>query len=245
MRLSQAWTIARHDLSLLRTRRSVLASIVALPLGVAFGFPALVHYILVTTPSIPVIGLIDLLGAFSFWFAIGGALLPSGIASYSIVGEKLEKSLEPLLASPTTDSEILFGKVLAALVPTLGAVWVGGFLYMVLMDQVTKVRFGYLYYPNAEIGVILGILTPLVSLVAVELSVVVSSRVNDVRSAQQISSVLFLPFLLLYVFGEAGIIPLDTIHLLEISGIFALVALGLFELSRKTFGREEILTRWK
>jgi hypothetical protein len=44
-------------------------------------------------------------------FIIVPATLPTIIASYSIVGEKNNRSLEPLLATPTTDGELLAGKI--------------------------------------------------------------------------------------------------------------------------------------
>ena len=45
----------------------------------------------------------DLLDSFSFFFVIIATIIPTAISSYSIVGEKVEKSLEPLLATPATD----------------------------------------------------------------------------------------------------------------------------------------------
>ena len=54
----------------------------------------------------------------STYFVIIPVVLPSIMGSYSIVGEKIEKSLEPLLATPTTDGELLLGKSLATFLPT-------------------------------------------------------------------------------------------------------------------------------
>jgi ABC-2 type transport system permease protein len=64
--------------------------------------------------------------SFSFWFVMGASLLPTGIASYSLVGEKVQKSLEPLLATPTTDEEILAGKAVAAFIPVIISNYIGG-----------------------------------------------------------------------------------------------------------------------
>jgi ABC-2 type transport system permease protein len=52
----------------------------------------------------------EVINAFLFFFIIGAVSLPVGIAAYSVVGEKVEKSLEPLLTTPLTDGEILMGK---------------------------------------------------------------------------------------------------------------------------------------
>jgi ABC-2 type transport system permease protein len=245
MRFSQAWIIARHDMGIFRHRWGVMGPLIGLPLGVAIGFPLLVDYIVRSNPGsgfdtyLP-----QLINAFSFWFVIGAAILPTAIAAYSVVGEKVEKSLEPLLSTPTTDGEILLGKTLAAFVPTILVLWAGSVLFQGLIDGVTRGALGYLFYPNWEMAVILFALAPLVGLYAIELSVLVSSRVTDARSAQQYASITFVPLIFLFVAGEIGF-SLDTTNLLYISGVFGVLVLVLFQVSRRIFHREEILTRWK
>lgn len=211
----------------------------------SIGFPLLVREILQSSPAVGPTVLIGFIDAFSFWFVIGGAMLPTSIASYSIVGEKVEKSLEPLLATPSTDGEILLGKVLAALVPTMLAIWAGAIVYMVLIDRFTAAALGYLYYPNLTIVAQVFVLAPLVAIVAIEASVAVSARVQDVRSAQQLSGLIFLPLILLYVGAEVQAFPLNTTNSLLLAGALVLTALALFAISRRVFDREEILTRWK
>lgn len=245
MRLSQAWLVARHDLALVRQRKSILYGLVVFPFVVAVGFPLVVRYAEMHSGGIPNSFLLSLLDAFSFWFVIGAATLPTAIASYSIVGEKTEKSLEPLLATPTTDGEILLGKTLTAFLPTVLAAWAGSVVFMLLMDLETRPHLGYLYYPNPEMAVILFGLAPLAALFAIELSILISARAVDVRSAQQLTGLVFLPFILLYVLGEIGVVVLDTTNLLYICGLLGAVVLGLFFVSRQTFHREEILTRWR
>src|SRR5262245_54123271 len=56
--------------------------------------------------------------AFSTMFLLMPMILPSIIASYSIVGEKTNRTLEPLLATPVQTWELLAGKILASLIPT-------------------------------------------------------------------------------------------------------------------------------
>jgi len=244
--LQNAWSVASKDFATFKKRRGVLYATIALPLGIALGFPG----ILVAIESVAGAGTISasvapFLNAFSFWYVIGAASLPTGIASYSIVGEKIQKSLEPLLATPMTDSEILLGKSIAAFVPPITAIWASSVVFMVLMDLITHAGLGYLYYPNWSFGVILLVLAPLASILSIELTVILSARANDVRSVQQFTGVMFFPFLIIYVMTEIGVIQLTTINLLIMSGIFLVIDLLLFYLSTKTFKREEILTRWK
>jgi len=195
--------------------------------------------------GIPAAQLPTLLNSFSFFLVIGAAFVPLGIASYSIVGEKVEKSLEPLLATPLTDGEILLGKSISAIVPTLVAMYAAAAVFMVGMDEVAFSKLGYYYFPNWTIATLLLILMPVAVVLSVEFSVIVSSRVNDVRSASSFGILMFFPFLAIYLASEIGIITLDVNNLLIISGILLAVDVILFFVSTATFRREEILTKWK
>ena len=247
MRLSQSWTIARHDIGIFRRKRGILAGLIGLPLGIGIGFPLLIGYIV--SQGGPSSGLESylpyLVNAFSWWWVIGAASIPTAVAAYGIVGEKVERSLEPLLSTPSTDGEILLGKVLAPFLPTMAAIAAGSTLYQVLVDWETRSDLGYLLFPNWEMAIILLAIVPLACLYSIELCVIVSSRATDARSAQQYGGVLFLPMILIYVAGELGFFPLDTAHLLYISAGMLVVVLGLFYACQKMFRREEILTRWK
>jgi hypothetical protein len=113
------------------------------------------------------------------------------------------------------------------------------------MDRFTVGKLGYNYYPSWGMAVGLLVAVPLASTLSIELSVIVSSRVNDVRSAQQLGSLMVLPFAGIYVAGELNLITIDTNALLEISAVLAFFDVVLFFLSRATFRREEILTKWR
>ena len=65
------------------------------------------------------------------------------------------------------------------------------------------------------------------------MSVIASARVSDVRSASQLGSLMFLPFMGIYLASEIGLITLDTNNLLIIAGVLAVVALVLFRVSHR------------
>ena len=46
-------------------------------------------------------------------------LVPAALAAYSVVGERLQGTLEPILSTPVTSRELLLGKALAAFVPSV------------------------------------------------------------------------------------------------------------------------------
>jgi len=243
--LQNAWSVASKDFETFKRRKGVIYATIVSPFGVALGFPGILVAVGVAGSGTISASVAPFLNAFSFWFVILAASLPLGIASYSVVGEKVQKSLEPLLATPMTDSEILLGKSIASFVPPVAAIWASSVVFMVLMDLITHAGLGYLYYPNWSIGVTLLVLAPLASILSIELTVILSARANDVRSVQQFTGVIFFPFIIIYVLTEIGWIPLTTINLLIMSGVFLVIDLLLFYLSIATFKREEILTRWK
>ncbi len=227
-------------------KRGILIGLIAFPIGVAIGFPALVSLVIQDAGGAPAATYFtDLINAFGFWFVIAAASLPNAIAAYGIVGEKTERSLEPLLATPSTDGEILLGKTLAAFLPTMVAVWSASVLFQALVDVIARPALGYYFYPNWEMAVILFVLAPIASLYSIEVCVIVSSRVTDVRSAQQYAGVVFIPLIFVYIVGEIGKFPLNTENLVLIAAALGALTLGLFFVAQRTFDREEILTRWK
>jgi ABC-type Na+ efflux pump permease subunit len=247
MRLSKSWIIASKDFAIFRKKRNILYSILIVPLLVSVLFPAVIAFAGRSGgKGIPAAQLPILLPAFSFFYLILAGFLPTSIASYSIVGEKVEKSLEPLLATPTTDGEILLGKGISAFLPPIAAILGGSAVFMALMDLVTRGTLGYDFFPNWNAGVVLFLLVPLATILSVEWNVILSARVNDVRVAAQLGALLALPFGGIYVAGEVNLIRLgDTTNLLIIAGVLALMDALLLYVARATFRREEILTKWK
>lgn len=237
------WKIAKKELKVISRKKSIIFYTIGLPLLIAIAFSLEIKNL--TASGIP--GSLSL-GAESiiYLFVILATVLPSTIAAYSIVGEKIEKTLEPLLATPTTDDEILLGKGIAAFIPPIVSTWVGASIFMTAADFILKgAGLGYYYFPNWNAGVMLFLLAPLAAVLSIEVAVIASSRVSDVRGANQIAGLMFIPFLVVFFFGAEGIIPFDVNTLLIFSLIVFLFDVGLYFVSKSTFNREEILTKWK
>ncbi len=243
MRLSKAWLIASKDFKTYKKKRSIFYSMIGFELLISIGLPLLILFM--STKPAAAASLPVFIKAFSFWFVIGSALMPVVIASYSLVGEKVQKSLEPLLATPTTDEEILAGKSLAAFLPAMLAIYTGALFFTVLVDIFAYNTLQYLYYPNWDMVITLLLLAPLACLLGVGFNVLVSSRSNDVRAAQQLGSLVVLPFAAVYFLSEFKAMTLDTPTLLIIAGILLVLDGIVFYLVKATFQREKILTNWK
>jgi ABC-2 type transport system permease protein len=243
MRLSKAWIVASKDFQTFTKRKSVLYTIVGFETFISIALPLLTRFIARKAANLAVLP--TFIDAFSFWFVIGAALLPVTIASYSLIGEKVQKSLEPLLATPTTDEEILAGKSLAAFLPAIGSTYVGAVIFMVLVDILTSGPLKYLYFPNWNIAMILFPLAPLACILSVGYNVLISSRVSDVRTAQQLGALIVVPLGAVYFLSEFGVLTLTTTNFLIMAAVLAALDVLVLYLVRATFQREEILTKWK
>ena len=86
--------------------------------------------------------------------------------------------------------------------------------------------------------------SPLLASIAVAFSVLMSARVSEVRTAQQLGALTAIPGVVLYIGLITGVFSLDLASLAVMCGVFAAVDAGLALAARATFHREEILTRW-
>jgi ABC-2 type transport system permease protein len=164
------------------------------------------------------------------------------LASHSLVGEKQARSLEPLLATPLTTAELLVAKGLAAALPAFAIEAAAFLLYMAGIAWLAEPGVARAVLSTRTI-VLVGLVGPLATLVALQLAVLVSSRVNDPRTAQQVGVLVVLPLVGLFVAQIAGLFWLTTGHLLLLTAGLAAIWLGLVATSVVVFDRDRMLTR--
>ena len=171
-------------------------------------------------------------------------IIPSIIASYSIIGEKIARTLEPVLATPVTTGELLFGKCLAAGIPAVVITWICGAIFITGLSLVTASRAVLVAVVSPGWLIVLILCVPLIVMIAVTAMVAISSRVNDPRAAQQISAVAVVPVLSIFLGQLAGLLILSPLFALVSAVILAVLALASISLAIRIFQREVILTRW-
>jgi ABC-2 type transport system permease protein len=165
-------------------------------------------------------------------------------AGHSLIGEKINKSLEPLLATPITTTELLLAKVAGAMLPSLAIMMFTTVVYMIGVAALAEpgVLRALLSLKTALLVLGLG---PITSGLALQVGVLVSARVNDPRTAQQFGALFILPLTALFMAQMSGVFVLTVgIGLMVFAGLFAAWVLLLL-LGVKLFQREAILTRWK
>jgi ABC-2 type transport system permease protein len=184
------------------------------------------------------------LNIFTLMFMILPVAIPVTIAAYSIVGEKTTRSLEPLLATPITTIELVTAKTIAAAVPAVLATWLSFGTYLVGTWLMVPARiFRHVTDPMWLIAIF--VVGPLLTIMAVSVAIIISSRVSDPRVAEQISALVVLPLIMLIVGQSVGLVLLDRVLIMIIGVAIAALDAVLVYLSVKIFQRETILTRWK
>jgi ABC-2 type transport system permease protein len=166
------------------------------------------------------------------------------IATYSVIGEKRARSLEPLLATPITTAELLAAKSLVALIPGIAITWaVFGLAAIVLAAALPAAVLNTVF--DAGTLLLVFVIAPLVALLGLSLGVIASARTSDARTAQQIGVVVILPLIALLVLQLEGLLLLTPALILAGAAVLLSVDLLVLALGVRIFRRETILTRWK
>lgn len=244
----------RRSPALLLSMLSLPAAMVAVPVGLVAWLdhkapPQAVYYLQelygISAPH----GLIGVLvGAVAKnWlplFLILPIFLPILLAAQSIGGERERRTLEPLLATPVSTLEIIVGKSLAAVVPSLLITWIAAALFC---GGINLLAAGRLAAPLPDGPWLFGclVLAPLLALFGNAMAVVVSSKVLDARAAQNLAAMTVMPLLGLVVVQIAGRISLGPRFYASFALAAAAADVALIALAVRWFDREALLTRWR
>jgi ABC-2 type transport system permease protein len=180
---------------------------------------------------------------FMAYFLLIPAMVPMAIAAQSVIGEKQARSLEPQLATPVTVLELLLGKALAAMLPAVLATWAVYLGYALVNGAIADWRLVRLVFsPQWLLAMVT--LVPLICLLSVLLGILVSSRVSDPRTAQQLGGFVVIPVIAVAVAQFFGNQPTFTVEQVALGDLLVLGLVGLaVAASAWIFDRESILTR--
>lgn len=159
------------------------------------------------------------------------------IALETFVGEKERRSLEPLLGTPLTNTQLYFGKMLAALVPPLLASYLGMTVYLVSL----YLNVGW--QPDLELLAQTIVLTTVQGLIMVAGAVIVSSQVTSVRAANLLASFIIVPMALLIQAEAAALFWGNHAGLWWLALALLITALMLMRMGVRIFNREELMGR--
>ena len=163
------------------------------------------------------------------------------VASNAIVGERERGTGEFLAHSPLTMKEIYYGKLLASLVPGYLITIVGFSLYSVVVNVMVGPKVGGWFFPTA--GWVLLIITVIPPVIAVAIALVLrmSARVRSGAAAQQASSLVSLPIIIVSYALTVRVISAPGLSAFLFGAIAWAIALFLAERGAGKMKRERLL----
>ena len=257
----KVWIVAKKDIREVFSSLSIYGPMLGVPLFFAFTLPILTFYI--TLYNAPVllarISSISAAPAYLHNLISGTALISyfdvsilgpvfmtmpiltaSVIAADSFAGEKERKTSEALLTAPISIEDLLLGKILASLIPTI-LLTVGVFaLYGSVVNALALHYLGRSILPTTP-WLMMMLISPLLALAAISIVVIISSHVRGTKEAQQITTLLILPVLILPFVSTLGVADL-TFRFLAYMSVFLLVLdLVAIYVGLRSFRKEAIL----
>ena len=272
MNMHKVWLVFKKDWLEIKRNWQVLMPIIILPLIFAILFPIIVTLIpsmssmqnagntnfqslipglpgdiqlliMQMTPEQSVVYIL-ILYFFAPMFLIIPIMASSVIGSDSFAGERERKTIEALLATPISDSELFLGKILVSFIPAMIITIISFGIYALVVDVITFGMFnGMVLLPNLVWLIMIFGVTPTLALCSIGLTVIISSKVKGFKEAQQISVVLLLPVLGLVFAQVSGVMVLGPAVLALLMGVLAIVDIAVFYVGVETFKREEILSK--
>ena len=184
------------------------------------------------------------LAQFNLMFMFVPIILPSTILPYAIVGEKNQRSLEPLLATPISTLDLLLAKALSAIIPAALATWLSFLVYAIAAWLLVpnKAVLAVIFQPQWLFAIF--VLGPLLALLTADISLMVSSRTTEPRAAQQVAGLVVLPLVLLIIGQMSGMLMITPLLTYLFSLFVFILDIVLTYLAVQVFDREAILTRW-
>jgi ABC-2 type transport system permease protein len=166
---------------------------------------------------------------------------PGVLTAYSVVGEREQGTLEPVLTAPLRREEFLLGKALAALAPTLAIAYtvIGAFFACAALFASSDVAAAV--FSGPKVAALL-VFTPLLAVWAIWVGLAISARTADVRVAQQLGTLAALPALAVVSLMSFGVIPQKPPWVVGLAVALLIVDLRGWRLVSAMFDPERLVT---
>jgi ABC-type transport system involved in cytochrome c biogenesis permease component len=176
-------------------------------------------------------------------FLIVPMMVANVIAADSFVGERERKTLEALLYTPTTDSELMLGKLLAAWLPALAVAFGGFVVYGVVANLAAWPVMGQIFFPNFMWLILVFWVAPAAAGLGLLAMLIVSARARTFQEAYQLGSLIVLPVIFLLVGQLSGLFYFSPFVVFLLGLALWLVDAALLWFGIHTLRRDELIAR--
>ncbi len=250
MARSKSMVVALADIRMALELRMVKWSLV---LSAAFG--PFLTIALVAGPSLVLTGpelelitavLMPIAAAMLAMFSIIPATM---ISANALVGEREQNTLEPLLCTPLTDRELLWGKTLSSIL-ICGAILVLSTLASAIGIAAILLGAGkqLIIFPDLPGLFMLAVVAPIVLFAVVSLMIIISGKVQRVYEAYQMSGaiimIFMLPMMAPIVSSPSGVVNPSTVWMWNFISFFLAVVIAIitWAVAIKQFNRDRMVS---
>ena len=175
------------------------------------------------------------------FFLIIPIMTSSVMAAGSFVGEKEKHTLETLLYCPLPLGRIFYAKIMASFLMSMIVSLLSFAVMLAFMETELFILFGALTVPSPNWLIMLFLLSPAVSLIAITLIVRGSAKAQTMEESQQKAVFLILPLMLLIVGQFSGVLLVSGWLILILALACGAAAWFLMRGCRKQFTCESLL----
>jgi ABC-2 type transport system permease protein len=168
------------------------------------------------------------------------AIIPSVLSAYSVVGEREQGTLEPILTTPIHSDEFLIGKALAALLPTLVVAYVIFGIFLGAVAAFAHPAVASAIFERNHLLIQL-LFTPLVAGWSIWAGIAISTRMSDVRAAQQLTVLASLPPVAIVALMSFNVIIPSLGLALGLAGALLLIDGMAWRVVAAMFNREHLI----
>ena len=175
------------------------------------------------------------------FFMIIPIMASSVMSAGLFVGEKEKRTLETLLFSPLSLKQLFQAKVFASLLTGMAISFISFSAMTAVFEAELLIMTGSAVIPEISWLIVMLLVSPSVSLLAVGITVRMSAKAQTFEEAQQYSGFLVLPIIALIVGQFTGVIMISPLILLCVGIVFALLAWLTIKNSFNNFTYEKLL----
>ena len=175
-------------------------------------------------------------------FLILPIMTSSVIAAESFAGERERGTIEALLYSAASDTDLFLGKVLAAVAPAILLTWTSFAAYAVVLNLAANPIVGRAWFPLPTWYPLILWVSPALSLLGTGATVLISARVKTFLGAYQTGSMLVLLVLALLMGQVSGVLYLSVGVGMAVGALMWLVAGVLLFFGVQTFNRTGLVS---
>jgi ABC-type Na+ efflux pump permease subunit len=231
--------VVRKELRDYQRNRSIVVTMSILPCLFLIN-PILTIFL--TSASKPISSLDKTVSISLVFFLIIPVIMPSTLAAYSVVGEREQGTLEPLLTTPIRRQELILGKAAAVMIPTVALSYAVFGLFLAAVRLFANSFVASALFHQGPILLALLLFTPLLAGWSIVVGMAISVRASEIRVAQQLGILASVPLIGAFVLLAIGVIrPTFLVAILFAAGLLVIDVRAVRVVARM-FDRERLVT---